>query len=77
MITASSKKKIVETSNSRHIKIYKDYILTDLAKLKKLFVSPVTMLDDPVKDESSLMKMEATNKIWEGVYGLRKYYHII
>lgn len=25
--------------------------LTDFAKLKKLFVSPVTMLDEPVKDE--------------------------
>lgn len=25
--------------------------LTDFAKLKKLFVSPVTMLDEPVKEE--------------------------
>lgn len=25
--------------------------LTDFAKLKKLFVSPVTILDEPVKDE--------------------------
>lgn len=25
--------------------------LTDFAKLKKLFVSPVTMLDEPVKDD--------------------------
>lgn len=25
--------------------------LTDFAKLKKLFVSPVTMLDEPVKDK--------------------------
>ncbi len=36
-----------------------DRILTDLAKLKKLFVSPVTILDDPAQEQRETFQLQS------------------